>query len=589
MADLLSEFGDEGLQPDTVATESLAPPVRALQPETAPLADTQITTPSVNRLQLFNEPGQTSPLTATAPVPHTLRALSSSQRYLAENTRTGIPLETTDPGKNLGYLFYPELRAVLARAGNTKDRQAILAQHYGATNVRQDKAGEDFIVTVPDKEGKPRDVKLRDMEQMTVGDLAAIATSAVGIAGAVAGVASGRALPLGIGKVKGFLGFTRDLVTGAAGQEAADAAVRGGIRAATGQEINPGELAADAAKNLLPDVAIGYGIGATAKTIRGTGNFLQAPFSFSRQPMHEAGLQAAKDLERETGITLLYDPGEATGFPLFAMGRQYIRSHPAAATLQNEFDALQSSRIAAFKDWLFSGAGSDEEAGRNLIARLQTIRDSAENVVIRAQKEVGDKAQRAINSMLPGTPELRPTVTGEQARQAILARGESITAEKNAKFARVQELPEAREPIFPTEGVEQTMRDIKARLPDREVITETVSPLVDEFGRAIPATTTSRELIKEFVPPDVAKFVNTKFDEKMPLQKMIEMRNLLWDRYIPEGEANPGISTRYLGEVSHAITESIDQTVAKLPSGELKTRLGEANTFLQTALRSARH
>jgi hypothetical protein len=86
-------------------------------------------------------------------------------------------------------------------------------------------------------------------------------------------------------------------------------------------------------------------------------------------------------------------------------------------------------------------------------------------------------------------------------------------------------------------------------------------------------------LIKEFVPSDVAKFVDTEFDEKMPLQKMIEMRNLLWDRYIPEGEANPGISTRYLGEVSHAITESIDKTVAALPSGELKARLGAANDY----------
>ena len=493
--------------------------------------------------------------------------------YIMENKRPGVPLDIGASEDIIGN--NPWVRMMVARRKLESDQKDFLEQWYGKGTVRRDKAGQDWIVEVLDPQtGQPREIKLNE-EAMTVADLGALLASAgPEVLGGLGGMGAGRMLP-GIGKAKGAGGFLRDLLFGSAGAQTAGGASEALGRAETGTPVEAGEIASRRIRNVPLDLALGYLTAGILKGGKGVINFGKSPFSFARTDIQNEGLAAARRISEKTGINLEYDPGEATGWAGLIQSRKYLESHPAGSASQKAFKREQEAKVDAFKDYLFGGAPSDEEAGRALMKRLQDIRTTAEEGVSTIREATATGAESKLRGMIGAGEEL-PTVTGEKVRTAILDKASAIKTINRENYAKVYELPESKEAIIPTKGLQKTLDDIKANLPDRAKQIEEV--FYDQYGNPMTKSSEGRELLPGWTPGELKQFLGGGFDPQMPLNKMVEMRALIYDK-LNTGEALPGIPSRYLKDMGKAITAAIDEGVSKLPGGELKARVLSANDY----------
>ncbi len=94
-------------------------------------------------------------------------------------------------------------------------------------------------------------------------------------------------------------------------------------------------------------------------------------------------------------------------------------------------------------------------------------------------------------------------------------------------------------------------------------------------------TSTKAEPVSEFIHPEVKRFLSAKLDPEMSLGEMIRMRSMLYDQ-AASGEAVQGIPTRHIRMVAGSMTKAIDEGIAALPTGDLKSKLVKANSFYKS-------
>ncbi len=482
----------------------------------------------------------------------------SDLAYQQRNEQEGVPLEQYGAGPTQS-TFNPWTRFQVARRKVQGDQQQYLESQFGQGKVRLDDAGHDFIIRVPDPiTGKEKDVKLNE-NTVTLSDLGALAGGGGAEAvGALVATVLGRKGPGGA--AKGIPGYLRDVFLGTAGMEAGGAAsdVLGG--------------ASDTSKALKERVidfpgSAGLNLAAAAaiQPVKMLGSTI-TPVAAKATNLYRKQLQkdAQEGLDlifEKSGIRIPQTSGQITGMPLAAQSEQYLRSHPASAAKMAAFDQQQNDAVTVLKNYLTSGAGSDEEAGRGLISALQTVRDVSEGNVASAASDLASSAEGSIKKSLAIGPKDRSLTTeaGADVRKGIMAKQDEILNKSRANYESVYELPEAKQPIIPTQKLSTTLADIKSNLPDIQ-------------------TPQGRQLLEDWVPSDVKKLVDGQFDPMMPLNKMVEMRNLINSK-IEQGQSVQDIPTRYLKQVSNAITQSIEDGVNASGSADLKSRYQAANEY----------
>lgn len=496
--------------------------------------------------------------------------------YQQRNEQPTVPLEQYGEGQTQA-TFNPWTRFQVARRKVQSDQQKYLESQFGVGKVRLDDEGHDFIIRVPDpKTGKEKDIKLNE-NKATLSDLGALAGSGGAEAiGALIATVLGKGIPK-VGTAKGIPGFLRDVFLGTAGMEAG-----GAVSDIAGGASDKAQALKDRVIDFPGSAATGVAMGAALKPLVMAGAAITPVaaraanmFRGTIQKDAKAGLDLIFD---KTGIRIPQSSGEITGLPIIIQGEQYLKAHPASAAKQAMFEQKKNDAVAVLHNYLTSGAGSDEEAGQGLISALQSVRDVSEGKVVTAASELKSTSEDAIKNALAIGSKDRSLTTeaGADVRKGIMARHDEILNKSRSNYAAVYDLPEASQPIIPTRGLESKLAEIKKNLPDRTKVTETIN--YDQYGNPSSGQMEGKELLREYVPPEVKQFIEGKFDEKMPLNKMVEMRNLINSK-IEQGQAVQNIPTNYLKKMSRAITEAIDEAVSVSNNPELKSRYQAANDY----------
>lgn len=516
----------------------------------------------------------------------TERTPTEAETFQAENVRPGVPLRTRAseqpgyPGLDVAMgriptgTVNPMFRFQMERRTGLESQLKYAKSKLGDENARMSKDGKEIIVTVPNPEqpGEQMDVTVNDRD-MTLGDFAALAAHIPEFAGAIAGLAAARmGRPEG---AKGFLNFLKDAVGAAVGQETVGGAAEVVTKLQDLEVVNPGEITQRRALQVPIDVGLDLAMGGPAAGVVRGAKLIQSPFSGTRTELQQKGVAAAARIKDTLGIDAPLSPGQVTGSPMLIFGEKYVGSTTSGAKVMLEAAREQQAKQAAIMDAISSGGGTEEEVGRKLIARLQAERDVTEQALQSSKQALESSAESAIKRDVGPVSGQTPVQAGESLRSEIISKHGSVMAERQRLYTEAYAVPGAQDPIIPTAGITGAIQKIK--LPMRTVQKEI--PDVDAYGNPIARTKTAREPVREFLHPEVEQFLGTKLDPKMPLNEVVQMRDLLWDE-INRGEAVKGIPTRQLSQIGRSMTEAIDKGIADLPAGsELKAKLSKANEF----------
>lgn len=488
--------------------------------------------------------------------------------YIQQNQQEGIPLDI-ETGLPASQKFLLSFRR------KKEDQLNFLKQQYGEDNVRTDANG-DWIVRVVGQNGKPIDLKANEAE-MHLKDLASMAGAAPEVIGGIAAIKGGRILP-GVGKLGGILGLQRDVLASAVGGETA-----GGLKdVGVASKIDLPEIAKTRAEMGAADVALGeatLGLGRAA-------NFLRAPFQGSRGPVQQR-LVGAQDYFEQEPRYQKYVPltaGESTGAPILGRTETFLEKLPGGGTPFKELKSEQEQALRDIQRVMMSKAPmADEPLGRQMIDQLMQKVNPAEESVSQAAKTVARVGTQNIENIFGSltAPERQAfqEETGKAVRGAIIAKRDAAKSEADRLYGLVRQAPGGEGKVFEGGDIQERFKNILEALPSPETTTQVPTGILGPTGAPLLRTQTGKEVLKEFVPPNVLARLQKVVDLKNPqfsLSDLQQMRREVYDD-IAKGEGVPGLGTHYLNDIGKAITASIDEGISQLPNGDLKTALAAAN------------
>lgn len=514
-------------------------------------------------------------LSRIAPV--TAEALSGifrqqEQEFLKRNTQPGVELDS-ESGLSGWERFALSFR-------REKDNQiANLQKKYGPDNVRLADDGDSLIVRALDPETqKPRDI-IVDERNMSAKDFIDMAGAVPEVAAGILAMRGGRSIPK-IGGAKGLAGMIRDIFASSAGAEGAGAVKDVSANLLDRGQANLGDVAADRAGMFVGDVAVGAALLPVGKLF----SFIENPLAGSRGPI-QINAQAARDeLARKTGVNIPLTVGESTGSPIFSRTEVFMEKQPGGSAPFVEFREGQEGALRKLQSIIMGRAPvSEEDLGERLMTQLKGEVAPLEAGVESARSGVRAAGEAKILTTLASkTSPVRQLYTetvGNDIRKAVTSARDTVKSEADALFDKVRSLPGGEGAVFEAEGLKSSFQKILDNLPAPESITEVPTGLLDEFGSPILRTTKGKEVMREFVPPNVLarlKSVAGLKDAKFSLSDLQQMRREVYDD-IAKGEGVPGLGTHYLAEIGKALTGAIDEGVSALPTSELKDALIAAN------------
>lgn len=496
------------------------------------------------------------------------------QRYIAANKELGVPLDIetgVSPWEKFVMGFHRE-----------RDNQVQYLQNkYGADNVRTDSQG-GLIVRVADSQtGKPKDLKV-DEWNMSAKDLLELAGSVPEVAAGVVATLKGRQLP-GVGGLRGILGLQRDIAATAVGAETAgaikDVASSLVTKGPSGVEDVP-RIAKERAAMAAGDVALGEVTMGGARLF----NFMKAPLAGSRGRVQFDAIAAQKYFKDKYGIYVPLTIGESTGSPIASRTEAFYEELPGGGTPFKEFRAQQEDALRQLQTIMMGKTPPSEEAlGRDAMKAIMDKIAPAQEAVAQSQKVLGKVGTHQIENIFASAtaPERQAyqSQVGKEIRESVIAKRDAAKAEADRLYEAVRAAPGGSGRVFEGEGLQNRFKDILKNLPSAESITEVPTGIVGPAGEPILRTETGQQLMKEYVPPNILSRLRSVVDLKEPkfaLQDLQQMRREVYDD-IAKGEGVPGLGTHYLNDIGKAITGAIDDEIAGMPSGKLRSALDAAN------------
>jgi len=544
------------------------------------------------------------------------------EKYIAQNKEPGVPLDI-ETGVS------PWEKFVLGFHRERENQLKYLQNKYGEENVRLDTQG-GLIARVMDAEtGKAKDLKV-DEWNMSAKDLLSLAGSVPEVAAGVIATLKARQLPK-VGALKGILGLQRDIAATAVGAETAGAAKDVASSIETQGPSGIGDIpkiAKERAAMGVADVAIGEATMGAGRIF----NFMKAPLAGSRGPVQFDALSAQKYFKEKYGIDVPLSIGESTGSPLFSRTEAFMEKLPGGGTPFHELKATQEENLRKLQNIMMGqvpeqvddytkyqaltksmkgksldeaqaiakevetiknkyggkpppkpSLPSDEAIGQDVIDALMKKIAPAEESVASSAKTISKVGTKQIENIVAGVtlPErqLFQSETGKEIRNAIVAKRDAAKAEADTLYAAVRAAPGGEGKVFDVQPLKTRFQEILNQLPSPQTTTEVASPIVGPSGEPLLQTETGQKVLKEFVPPNVLarlKSITEMEGGQFSLSDLQQMRREVYDD-IAKGEGVPGLGTHYLNDIGKAITGAIDEGIAQLPEGDLRTALNAAN------------
>lgn len=475
----------------------------------------------------------------------------TDQGFLEQEQQPGVPLQLY-AGEDLS-TFSPWTRFQVARRQTAAEQQSYLEKHFGKENVRKAEKTDDFIIRMNDpKTGKPKDVVLNERD-ISIGDVGALAAQSPEIALSLLVSALGG----GLGSVSKIPEFIRPLTTGlgrlvggAAGYKLGQAGQQVETELADTGATKPVAIAGQKLKELpAQTVADAFAAGifkgfSTLNRLRKGG-----PGMF-QTPVEKEGLPAAQRLAKRTGTSpLSYSAGEASGMPLLDYLEAYAGSKPQSAAIRDQFKAAQRNEVEAIYDAITSKAGTDEQAGENLLQFIQRNQAAKQRALDRIKESMSERESQALTAQLgklaPLQIPFKPSAAGHEFRNRLQRTWQGIKGKVQQAYQTAYSMPTAMDPDVPTKP-----------------IADTIDRLRDSFPTA-QGTAWLDTLKKELVPHE-------------RYRDLVQRRSDLWDK-IETAPSDRSTKDYIFGQLSNAYTELLDAAAGQIKDFRFAVAIKRAN------------
>ena len=480
-----------------------------------------------------------APFVPAAPRPSSaVSAERELSRFEAEHE--GVDIRSGGPSS---------LRMRLSFQPDEKAKENILDKAIGKGNWRRDKEG-NLIIRHGGKD------KLLDERGLSWGDLADFVGSMPEVAGGALGVAAAAALGLNPATWAGLLGTVAissfmSQAAGAGGEEASRA-VEGIPRSKT--------IASRRTAGTAMELSMGFGTGTILKLLRKGAGIISGPFSKGVRSEESQSVAEAATRMRGEKAKIDLSPAQITGSPTLARVEGMAEKIPGAGEPIKRAQQAQDEALRAYQTRV---AGPPEESlsiGQRMTAELETQRQIPERAAAMAREEV---ERRSLSGMGAVRRDISPVVqsveeAGKKGLAGVLAQRETFRERVKSLYQAVRDEPGGSDAFVPTTHVKAEAKKILNELPKEK----------------------GGQVARAYVPSEVRRFLegHDRLSDAMTIDQIIQMRRIVNDA-ISQGEGLPGISTRYLRNISHALTRDLDEAVKSAPNPAIAKKLSEASQY----------
>lgn len=500
-------------------------------------------------------------------LPRTVTSKTRERETMFKLQQRGVDIESGGP---------PGVRAELSLTPPER-KNVVLDRAFGIGNHRMTSAGP--VVKIRDKAtGELREVLL-DEAGFSIKDIADMAGGGLEIAGALG--ASLAALVAAPGMTVGVPSLLLLAVIAGLGGQIAGGSAEVVQLARTGDiDLN---ILANIAKRRGIQTAIDTGLdfltAGGARVLGKTAQFGVGPFA---ERLGQPVQQEIKGAAERLGVDL--SPGQRTGSPTLLQAEAVASKVPGAREVQERAAKQTDVQIRARQEELTAGAPSASETGERIADDLTAQRAIQQGKVNDLRDEAAEKINADIQRLSGelATRSLSPSESGELVRRNLVRERNRFRTQQRLKETNSQVLieelpPEAQKFASPgtTKTVSQALLD---EFPKREIVEVVPTGVLDASGKTLTKTVTTTELIPEFLPPQVKRFLlaHGKLPPKMPVDELRKVRQVI-NTAIDQGEALPGLSTGMLKRLSGALTADIRAATQNAPTKEIRDALVDAS------------
>jgi hypothetical protein len=301
----------------------------------------------------------------------------------------------------------------------------------------------------------------------------------------------------------------------------------------------------------------------------------------------ETGLDEATVYFREKyGVNYPRTLGEETGSSVLKRVESAMSRNPGSSA---NFDAFQQKKLEAFREIQQKMLASEiDPSDVGLLQKLAedvgedavTLLKSKVNPVLEAQVLAKDQSAKLANDTLMNelssaagpARQIYPERVGASIRARAFADRDSFQSQMNQRYEQLYSLPGGKDKILEPPNLVDDAKKLLKEQPAPEITTTVPSPIVGPSGQPLTITTTGEKMLREFVPGEAVgklQSLATLDRAKFSLQDLVKMRTEVRND-IAKGEAIPGVSTHYLGEIEKTLTKAIEEGTDAIPDKTLR-------------------
>ena len=327
------------------------------------------------------------------------------------------------------------------------------------------------------------------------------------------------------------------------------------------REAEPGimsDVLPRAAGEMGMDALLGAIFGGGARIANAIGNKARAPFAKSASdPVATEFRQASDRLQRE-GYDIAPLPSEegAGGFVPRVEG--FLEKLPGSTEKMRQYRESGDQAIARFQRDL-AGDVDPNEVGRDVVGELSTQRQNLRidrEEALRRADEMIDAGHADLTSRQG--PSLSAEGAGQQLRGGLERSRQEFRDEARRLYDIARAAPGGSGPIIDVSPVREQVQRIRDALPPT--------------AEGMPSD--------RFTPQGLSRFLLGVDDiaDNITIDQARQMRSLVRDA-IDDKTLLPGVPERYLSQLERSISRSVEDSVTRAGTPELRQALSDANRF----------
>lgn len=500
----------------------------------------------------------TSLVDAASQLGSNLAGQSSVERLIQENARPGIPLQVNPEDDNpFGNIKNPWIRFQVARRQNIADQWKYLETQFPG-KVRKAANSDDFIIEMQDdKTGKKKDVLLNE-DQITLGDLSALAGQSPEIAFSLLAAAGsggmGAALSKGPGLVKGMVGsFMKSnlgrVIAGSLGYSTGKAVEQVVTELEQGQTPDIEKIAGEVGQAFPMQATLDMGTFGVFKTASMMNRVRKGGPGMFQTTVHGEGLPANERLKSKFGIGFDYTGAESSGMPVLAFLEAYAEAKPQSTPIMRQFKDAHDAQRKAIADAMTSGAGTDEAAGKALMDQISGYEKIKQEALDKVRQTMTSAEESLLNKQLGQVgnvvPNFKPSVGGSTVRTSVQDAHKGVKSRVGTAYEEAYARPNVQDPVVPTKSV-----------------TDEIDGLLKRFS-----ATGDIQWLKDY---------KSTIPTTEPYRNLVQRRSELWNM-IENSPADKSTKDYVYGQLSNAMTQTMDDATKNILDPQFRGLIQKAN------------